>query len=115
MNTYYIKRHDRLPSIAAILKDSAGNVVDLTGYAIRFHMWVDGSTTPKVNAAAVLVDGAAGSVRYDWAAGDTDTAGDYFCEWEAADPTGRTVTFPNGPDSATAAPHDTVVISEDGA
>lgn len=107
-NTYYMKRHDLLPSITATLKDSAGTAVSLTGYTVKFHMWIEGQTA-KVNAAAVVVTPASGTVRYDWTGTDTDTAGEYACEWEATETsTSKTVTFPNYE-------NDVVIILEDGA
>lgn len=60
-----------------------GTAVDLTGKTVKFKMRAVNSTTLKVDAAAVVVGSAtAGNVRYDWAAADVDTAGQYLCWWE---------------------------------
>lgn len=50
---------------------------------------------PKVSAAAVVEDAAAGQVRYDWVAGDTDTFGEYLGEWEVTRADGSIETYPN--------------------
>jgi hypothetical protein len=90
-----IKRTDLLPELTAILKDADGNVVDLTGAtSAEFHMTPVGSSTPKVDATATIVDPPAGEVKYTWAGTDTDTAGDFYAEFEITF-TGKTETFPN--------------------
>ena len=48
-----------------------------------------------VNTAATVVTAASGTVRYDWAAGDTDVVGKFRGEFVATLASGRDVTVPN--------------------
>ncbi len=77
---------DRNPSISDTIEDSAGAVL-IQGLTLTFKMRPVNSSVPKVNAAAVnLDDGTAankGKWRYDWAALDVDTAGEYLAWVEA--------------------------------
>lgn len=56
---------------------------------VKFKMRAPNSATLKVDAAAVIVSAVAGTVRYDWAAADVDTASPYLCWWEVTT-TGKT-------------------------
>jgi len=93
MASMSIKRNDTAPPFTATCTDAAGDPVDVSNATIRFHMR-DTSGTVKVDAAADIVSGPDGTVRYDWAVGDTDTAGFFYGEVEVtfADDTVR--TFP---------------------
>lgn len=89
--SFSIKRNDRLPSYAVTLDTG----VSLATATVKFIMTLKGASVPKVDAAAVVVDGATGSVRYDWGATDTDTAGTYDAEWEITYADGRKQTLPD--------------------
>ena len=106
MADYVIKAHDQLPSIQASLTTAAG-AVDLTGAtAVAFIMQPAAGGAAKVNAPGVIVSPAtSGTVRYDWAVGDTNTAGDYQAEWQVTWSDGRHQSFPTvGYHSITIAP-----------
>lgn len=91
MADFHIKKGDRLPSLTAILYDGEGAFDELaTASGVVFKM-VSGATTKTGNA--VIVDGLLGKVRYDWAAGDTDTAGVFNAEFVVTIG-GKEQTFP---------------------
>lgn len=57
--------------------------LDLTGVAsIRFQMRKGDDRAYTVDAEAVIVDAAAGTVRYTWGPNDLRTHGDYKCQWQ---------------------------------
>lgn len=72
---------NRNPSISETITDTDGNPVDLTGSTVTFRMRAVGDDALVVDAAAVVVSASAGTVRYDWAANDVDTAGYYLVWW----------------------------------
>lgn len=91
---FYIKQNDTSPSIQAALKDASGSAINLLGASVQFHMEaVDG--TLKVDAAMTVTDTSGGVVQYDWQAGDTDTAGTYYVEFEVTYADSSVETFPN--------------------
>lgn len=91
---FEIKRHDRRPRFRAQLL-SNGAPVDLTGaVAVRF-IAKTGSTLKVNRAAMAVVSTSSGIVEYAWAAGDTDTAGDYTAEIEVDWGNSEYMTFPS--------------------
>ena len=88
MAEIFIKRNDTKPALVVTLaQDNAA--VDLSNAVVMFHM---GSI---VDATATVMDGTAGTARYDWAAGDTLSAGCFPAEFEVTFADGSIQTFPN--------------------
>lgn len=91
---FNIKQNDTSPSLQATLKDASLTAINLAGASVQFHMKaVDG--TLKVDAAMTVVDAANGVVQYNWQAGDTDTVGAYYAEFEVTYADTTVETFPN--------------------
>lgn len=92
---FTVKRNDREPPLNAALKNLDDSNVNLTGATVKFLMTLQGGSTPKVNAAATIVDALLGQVRYSWGATDLDTVGKYNGEFEVTFPGGNKQTFPS--------------------
>ena len=91
---FTIKRNDTAPNLAGVLKDADGNVKDITGATVRFHM-LDKDDNTIVDAAATNSVPSAGRVYYPWDAADTATAGGFRAEFEVTYTDGTIETFPN--------------------
>lgn len=101
-NVIHVKKGDRLPKVRARLSgrdDTGAKVIkDLTGCTVRMLVRLisaPSSTTATSYACTVDVDPTSGWVEYAWAAGNTDTPGTYFVEFEVTDGSGKQETFPN--------------------
>lgn len=92
---------DRLVSLLADLYDPSGSPVVLgAAETVAFRMIDTTSAAVKVNNSAATVvsrgsatTGAPAQVRYDWAAADVDTAGEYAA-WFIRTSAGSTEHFP---------------------
>jgi hypothetical protein len=94
-------RGDSGPSLNGTLTDQTGAPVNLTGASVKFQMRFADDRRFAVNSAAVIVSATAGTVRYDWVAGQLDIAGDYEAQWQ--------ITFP-GPVIQTTDPANTIMV-----
>lgn len=92
---FTLKQNDTSPAMTATLQDAAGAPVNLTGASVRFHTRRNGKAAATVDAAAVIVNAAAGSVRYNWSPPDTAISGTYQAEFEVTYADGSIETYPN--------------------
>jgi len=85
---------DTAPDINGIIheEDSPDDIVDLTDCSVRFQMRKPDDHRYRVNAAATVVDAAAGRVRYSWGANDLSDPGTYVVQWEVTYLGGRVQT-----------------------
>lgn len=96
---------DSGPSLSGTLTDPrTGLPINLTGAAVTFQMRLADDRRFTVSATAAIVSPTAGTVRYDWAAGDLRTPGDYQCQWR--------ITFSGG-SIQTTDPANTITVRAD--
>lgn len=110
MSTFSIKQNDLVPAISATLMQAVGTAdagpIDLTtAISVKFAMRRRSTGATKVDAAGTIVTPSAGTVKYQWAGIDTDTAGDYDCEWQ--------ILWPAGKQTIPGASYDKIVITDD--
>tara|TARA_R110000822_G_C15290999_1_gene491057 strand:+ start:1366 stop:1686 length:321 start_codon:yes stop_codon:yes gene_type:complete len=91
---FNIKQNDTSPSLQATLKDAQLVPVDITAATVKLHMKsLDGVV--KINETMTITDALNGVVQYDWQAGDTDTVGTYYVEFQVTYADASVETFPN--------------------
>lgn len=99
IDNFYIKENDLQPYYYAGVKDSDGDVVDITGASIKCTMkHVDG--TIKINRQDTginISDGTNGKFEYKWQSGDTDATGKYYIEFEIDPSASEKFTIPANP------------------
>ncbi len=98
MDPFLIKQHDTAPSLAAVLSEDGEPIAIPPGAAVVFVMRPRSrgcqAAAPALERAAVVVNGGAGAVRYDWAVGDTAAAGVYDAEFKLS-VAGMITTYPS--------------------
>lgn len=91
---FSIKQNDTSPSLQATLKDASLTPINLAGATVMFHMKsLDGVV--KVDEEMTITNEEGGVVQYNWQAGDTDTVGTYYVEFEVTYSDNSVETFPN--------------------
>lgn len=85
---------DTRPGLEATLVNPDGTPATVLGTTVTFRMRSSVSREVLVSGTAVLV-GEPGKVRYDWAPGDTDLAGDYEARFVVDDGSGGISSYPN--------------------
>lgn len=110
MSTFKIKKGDLVPAVTATLMQAVGSAaaaaIDLTtASSVKFAMRNRNGGAIKVDAAATVVSAAAGTVKYQWAGTDTDTAGIFDGEWQ--------ITWPAGKQTVPGGGYDTIQVTTD--
>jgi hypothetical protein len=95
IEAFSLKTGDLRPGISTTVYDESGNVVDLTGCAVNFA-WQQQGGPSFTKAATILSPASNGQVVYNWATGDTTTAGKYLCEFQITDGSGNKSSYPHG-------------------
>lgn len=93
MASLTIKRNDLARKIEDVLKID-GAAIDLTGSSVSIVLR-NKTTGSTIKRAASIVDAASGQVEYQFASGDTATAGAYELEWEIVFPDTKPLTIPD--------------------
>jgi hypothetical protein len=95
---WYVKQGDSYGYVTEQLLDEKLDPVDLTAIIeLGFYMRERGAAPIVADTAhtEVLGDPTEGIVRYQWQAGDLDTAGEFQFEWRVTFSTDQVQTFPS--------------------
>jgi len=92
---FVIKRHARRPYLRMFVKDQNGDAYDLTGAVGATFVLADSAGAVVFSSTAVLESPlTSGYMRYEWAAGDTGTAGEFRGEFEVSYGASGNLTLP---------------------
>ena len=92
----FLKQHDLQPYYKVEVRDSDDQIIDLTSANIVCTM-ASADGTIKIDRQSTgiqITDAAAGEFEYRWQAGDTDTTGLFYIEFEITPPVGGKFTVP---------------------
>lgn len=80
---FVIKRHARRPYLRMYVKDQDGNAFDFTGAVdVTFILSDFDGNLVFAKTGVIETPVTSGYLKYEWAAGDTDTAGEYRAEFD---------------------------------
>lgn len=92
-------QHDLQPYYYAKAKQADGTVINLTGASILCTMKAPGATSNKIDrrtTGIVITNAATGEFELRWQAGDTNTVGSYYLEFEVTPQSGGKFTLGPG-------------------
>lgn len=94
MADFHIRAGNRLPAIECDLfeADKPADLTTVTLVELRYKPKTGGAVIVKTGE---IVTASPGKVRYQWAAGDTNTAGVYLAAWRVTYSGGRSADYPN--------------------
>lgn len=95
--TLYLKKNDLQPYYYFAFKDALGAFVNITGATVVCTMQNAESGALKItrrSTGITITDGANGQGELRWQAGDTDTPGTYYIEFECSPVVGGKFTLP---------------------
>lgn len=108
--TFWIREGDTLPAITSTLIDADGKVVDLTNATgVVLELRDSTGAIAQTLTGNIPTPKTDGKVRYTWAAGKTDTPGDYAGHWIVSWSGGDTQSYP------TDVPMHVIIASKNGA
>lgn len=102
--TFFMKRHDTLPSLVVALQDVYDRPLELAvnGTTVKFLLKDIETGVLIASKDCVILDGSAATVQVDWNSSDTVNAGSFLGEFE--------VTYPNSGGKFTVPTDDSFVI-----
>jgi len=92
--TFIIKKNDTSPALRVIIEDKDGNPVPISGASVYFSLTNQDGEYLVDTQAAVINDGDAGDVQYNWQDGDVSEVGQLNGEFKVVFFDGRTERFP---------------------
>ena len=95
MTTIKIEQDDTQPALKVILKDSAGNPVNLTGASVQVAIQHYSQPAIKFLRDAYIQDAITGEVWLVWQSEETQVTGLYRIEFRVTYQDGNRETFPN--------------------
>ena len=96
---FVIGQGDTAPALSGTAQNADKSAIDLTGLtSATFVMESEVSGGIQVSAAAAVTAAATGKMKYVWASGDTDLAGDYLGYFDLVFSSGTKERVPNDPE-----------------